>query len=179
MRIITGMLLLVVLAAGVAQAQMTFRAVEGMTSTVFEEGQSSFSGLGLRARVHDARLLPNLTLLPTLEWWRNSSHLEPYDIRSVRKDATLGADLRWDFTREGWYPYVGAGFALHFISAEIEAPTLGIPRDSYGVTRGGLTALAGVGFPMGGKLENFFEAKYHHVPRYRQLKLNWGLTYKF
>src|ERR1044072_4519271 len=34
--------------------------VDAMTATVFEEGQSSFSGLGIRARLHDARLLENV-----------------------------------------------------------------------------------------------------------------------
>jgi hypothetical protein len=144
-----------------------------------EEGRSGFSGLGLRAQVKSARLLSNVTLLPTVEWWRNTSRVEPYGITSVHRDATLGVDARWEFTRPAWYPYLGAGYGLHFISTELEAPALGVPHDTYGVIKGGLAALGGVVFSPGGRIENFVEAKYHYVPPYRQLKLNWGLSFVF
>jgi hypothetical protein len=179
MRMLTGTFLLAILWAGPASSQASVRALEGISSTVLQEKQSSFSGLGLRMQVKDRRLLSNVTLLPTVEWWRNANHLEPYGIRSVRKDATLGLDARWEFTRAGWTPYLGAGYALHFVGTEVEAPSLGVPRDTYGVTKGGLAALGGVLFSPGGRLENFVELKYHHVPPYRQLKMNWGLSWVF
>ena len=44
--------------------------------------------------------------------------------------------------------------------------------------KGGLAALAGLSFGMSDRIDNFIELKYHHIPDYRQLKLNWGLSFK-
>ncbi len=179
MRFVTGTCLLAVLCAAPAHAQFSLHALDGISSTVMQEGQTSFTGLGLRAQVKSAALVSNVTFLPTLEWYRVATRVQPYDVTAVRKDAALALDARWEFTRPGWTPYLGGGFSVHFVGAELEAPSLGIPRDSYGVTKGGFSALGGVIFSPGGKLENFLELKYHHVPPYRQLKFNWGLTWVF
>ena len=50
-------------------------SIAAMTSTVMQEGQSSFSGLGLRAQVTSDRLMQGFSLLPTTEHCRNSSGL--------------------------------------------------------------------------------------------------------
>jgi hypothetical protein len=173
------MILLAALAAGPAHAQIRLQGIDGMTATVFEEGRSSFAGLGLRAQVKSGGLLPNVTFLPTAEWWRNSNKVDLYGIHSVHKDATLALDARWEFTREGWFPYVGAGYGLHFIGTELDAPSLGIVNESDAVTKGGLAALGGVVFAPTGSIQTFVEGKYHWVSPYRQFKLNWGLSYLF
>lgn len=152
--------------------------IDGMTATVMQEEQSSFSGLALRARLSSDRLIKQVEILPTIEYWRNSSTVNPYDIRSTRKDATLGVDMRYNFANETWKPYLGAGFGIHFLSSQVSAPSLGIPNGSDGVVKGGLAALGGVSFGMTAKIDNFFELKYHHIPEYRQLKINWGLSYR-
>lgn len=154
-----------------------FTGVDAMSATVFQEGQSSFSGLGLRARLHPDRLIKEIEILPSFEYWRNSSTVPPYDIKTSRKDATLGVDARYTFHPEHWQPYVGAGFGIHFLSSRVNAPQLGLANASNSVIKGGLAALAGVSFNMTPRLDNFIELKYHHIPGYRQLKINWGLSY--
>jgi opacity protein-like surface antigen len=149
-----------------------------MTATVMQEKQSSFSGIALRMRIKSPRLIQGFEVLPTVEYWRNSNTVEPFGIHTTRKDATLGADIRYAFRPTGTQPYVGAGFGLHFLSSSVDAPSLGINDQSNAIVRGGLSALAGLQFPLAGRFENFVELKYHHVPHYRQLKLNWGLSVK-
>src|SRR5207245_2537552 len=124
------------------------------------------------------RLVAGIELLPSIEYWRNSSTVSPYDIRATRKDATLGVDARYNFQVRGWNPYVGAGFGIHFLSSRINAPTLGLNDATNSVIKGGLAALVGTTFPLTKHVDNFIELKYHHVPAYRQLKINWGLAIK-
>ena len=154
----------------------TVDGIEAMTSTIFQEGNSSFSGLGIRLRIHPPSLMDQVSLLPTIEYWRNSSKVQPWGIETTRKDATLGMDVRYDFRHSGWQPYIGAGFAMHFLSNQVDAPSLGLEgKDS--IIKGGLTALGGVQFGITDRLANLIEVKYHHVTEYKQVKLNWGLSY--
>ena len=151
--------------------------VDAMTSTIFQHGQSSFSGLALRLRMAPAPGLSGLEVLPGIEYWRNSTTVQIYDIRSQRRDATLGADVRYRFPTTGWSPYLGAGFAIHFLSSELRAPLLGVPDESHSIMKGGLAVLGGLTFPLAGKFDSFLEGKYHAVSDYEQLKLSWGLAY--
>jgi hypothetical protein len=152
--------------------------IDAMTATVFQKDQSSFSGLAIRARLRSARLLQNVEFLPTVEYWRNNSKVDAFDLRTVRRDATLGTDARWMFEGEAWRFYAGAGFAVHFLSDEVDAPTLGLNGRKDSLTKGGLTLLGGVAF--GAKtspLGNFIEVKEHLVGDFRQLKINLGLSW--
>ena len=72
---------------------------------------------------------------------------------------------------------VGAGIGLHFLSNRVSAPSLGLNNATDSVTKGGLALLGGVSFALSGRFENFLDLKYHHVTDYRQLKINWGITY--
>lgn len=153
--------------------------VDVMTATVLQEGQSSFSGLALRLRLRSAELVDNVQIMPTVEYWRNSSTIETFGIEAVRKDATLGVDARWTFPREHWRPYVGAGVAAHFLSNHVNAPSLGLPDANNSLVKGGLAALAGAEFTMNNRLSNFLELKFHGVGDYNQLKINWGLAWGF
>jgi hypothetical protein len=152
--------------------------VDVMTATVIQEKQSSFSGLGVRMRIDSPRLIRGFELMPTVEYWRNANTVEPFGIRTTRKDATLGADMRYSFRPTGTRPYIGGGFALHFLSSTVDAPSLGLNHESHALVKAGLSAMGGLAFPLAGRFENFVELKYHHVPSYRQLKLNWGLSIK-
>lgn len=152
----------------------TLNGIEGMTSTVIQEGQSSFSGLGLRARFQSPRLMEQVEIMPTIEWWRNSNTVRPFDIQTTRKDFTVGTDARWNFTTPNLKPYLGAGFGIHFLSNKVQSPTF---NGDDSVTKGALALLGGVSFALNGRLDNFIDVKYHHLTDYRQLKINWGLTY--
>ena len=158
-----------------ALAQVTFSGADGITSTVMQHGQSSFSGIGARARLVTVKTAKDFEICPEIEFWRTTSTV--YDFHSVRRDATLGAVARYRFPAKTWRPYVGGGFSIHFISNEVKAPALGIPDADHSIMKGALSALAGVSFPLEGPFETFLEAKYHHVTDYEQLKLNWGLSY--
>jgi hypothetical protein len=153
--------------------------VDAMSSTIIQHDQSSFSGLGLRLRIEPAPGLPGLEVMPGIEYWRNTTTVQIYDIRSQRRDATLGADVRYRFPTSGWSPYVGAGFGIHFLSSGVRAPLLGVPLESHSIMKGGLAALGGVSFPLAGAFDSFIEAKFHWVSSYEQLKLSWGLAYNF
>ncbi len=149
--------------------------LDAMTSTVMQQHQSSFSGIGLRVRLTSARLVSGFELLPSVEYWRNSTTVDPFGIKTSRRDATLGADARYTFSKANLKPYVGGGFGLHFLASEATVPDIG--HRSTSVIKGGLAALGGVSFGMTPKLDNFLEVKYHHLPGYSQFKINWGLSY--
>ena len=152
-------------------------AFEAMTATVMQEDQSSFSGLGVRVRIQPPRMMRQFEIMPTIEWWRNSSTLRPYDIHTTRKDATIGVDARWNFATGDFKPYIGAGWGLHFLSDEVNAASLGLPDQSYSVTKGGLNVLGGVSFALSSRFDNFIDLKYLHVTDYRQFKISFGIGY--
>jgi opacity protein-like surface antigen len=174
---VIGLLLLAAPAA--TRADSALKGIDVMTSTVMQEGQSSFSGVGLRARLHPAAIVPELEFMPTIEYWRNSSHVDPYDIRAQRKDATLGIDARYAFELGSWHPYFGGGFALHFLSSTVDAPAFGLNDASDSLMKGGFAALGGLIFNLNEKVDTLVELKYHEIPDYRQLKFNWGLAFNF
>ena len=86
--------------------------------------------------------------------------------------------MRYSFQREGWRPYVGAGLGVHFLSTEVDAPSLHLDHANDSVIKGGLSALAGITFPLTRRLDNFMELKYHHIPDDSQLKINMGIAWK-
>ena len=151
--------------------------VDGMTSTVMQHGQSSFSGLAIRARFHDARLVDNVDFLPTVEYWRNSSTIDAFGLNAVRRDATIGGDVRYLFPGQLWRFYAGGGYSVHFLSAEVHAPLAGLQDANDSLTKGGLTLLGGVAFGTTSRVGNFIELKGHLVGGYKQLKINMGLSW--
>jgi hypothetical protein len=173
------LVLSLVLAAfpALASATGSITAVEAMTATIFQQHQSSFSGIGLRVRLQPPQLVKEISLMPTLEYWRNTSNISSFGIEAVRKDATLGVDACYLFPGQTWKGYAGAGFALHFLSNEVDAPTLGLNDATDSLIKGGVAALGGVTFGLAGRLSNMIELKYHHIPDHSQLKINWGLSY--
>lgn len=174
---LTRMSLVALLCAALAPAAsaMKLTAVDVMTSTVMQEKQSSFSGLAARARMTSPIFIQGIEFMPTMEYWRNANSLEPFGIRTARKDATIALDVRYALKPTGTKPYIGVGYGVHFLSNSVDAPSLGINDESHALTKGGFGLLGGVSFPLTQKIENFLELKYHHVSGYRQLKFNWGL----
>lgn len=165
-------------AAAPAKARAGFAGIEAMTATVFQKDQSSFAGLAIRARLKSARLLENVDFLPTVEYWRNSSKVDAFDLRTVRRDATLGVDSRWMFPGEAWRFYAGAGYAVHFLSSEVDAPTLGLNNKKDSLTKGGVALLAGATFGAStASLGSFVEVKWHLVGDFEQVKINLGLSW--
>ena len=158
-----------------ARAVVTLNGVEGMTATVFQEHQTSFSGLGLRTSFESDDLISGFSFLPGIEYWRNSTSVKQFAIDAERRDATLAFDARYTFTYKGIAPFLGAGFGVHFLTTEVRTPTLGHAETS--LIKGGLSGSAGALVPLTGKLRNFVELKYHHVTDYRQFKLNLGIAW--
>jgi hypothetical protein len=171
--------LLLVVSAALARAQV-FSGVDVMNSTVMQQHQSSFSGLSTRVGLRSARIVEGFDFLPYVEYWRNSTRIQidGNDITSARKDATLGADARYSLQRQGWRPYVGAGLGIHFLSTEVDAPLLGLDHANDSVIKGGLSALAGITFPLSRHLDNLVELKYHHLPGYSQVKISMGIAWR-
>ena len=181
MRFLPAFLVLLLTASlpAASLAATTLSSVEGMTSTVFQEQQTSFSGLGARAVFQSDGLVPGFAFVPGIEYWRNTTRVKAYEISANRRDATLDLDARYMFHYRNVAPYLGAGYGLHFLTTEVEAPALGLPRAETSLTKGGVSALGGVLFPLSGKLKNFIELKYHHVTDYSQFKLSFGIGYAF
>ena len=162
-----------------AQAAGTDNAITGVdawTSTVFQQGQSSFSGVGLRVDLANSTL-PNVEFMPTIEYWRNSSNVKEFGIKSARRDATLAADARYNFPTHGTiHPYAGGGLGLHFVQSEVDAPTLGLNHAQDSVVKAGLDFMVGAQFG-NERFGNFIEVKYHELAGYRQFKLNIGMNW--
>ena len=172
----TSLVALASVAFAPAASAMKLTAVDIMTSTVMQEKQTSFSGVAIRARMTSPIFIQGIEFMPTVEYWRNANSVESFGIRTTRKDATFGVDVRYFLRTTGTKPYLGAGYSLHFLASSVDAPTFGLNGETDAVVRGGFGFLGGVSFPLTQKIENFLELKYHHVPGYRQLKFNWGLA---
>lgn len=163
--------------AAPARAGGGLTGIDAMTATVFQQGQSSFSGLAIRARLQDPRLLDVIEILPTVEYWRNSSSIDAFGLEATRRDATLGTDVRWLFPGEAWRIYAGAGVAVHFLTNKVNAPSYGLVDAKDSLTKGGLALLGGVAFGTKSRLGNFIEVKGHLIGDFRQLKINMGLSW--
>lgn len=166
-------------AAAAAPAHAGVSGLDVMTSTIFQEGQSSFSGLGLRLRLRSASLLPSVEIMPAVEYWQNVSRVTLYDLKTTRSDATLGCQVRWTMERETWKPYVGGGLAVHFLSDKINSSQLALANSRNSTVRGGYSLVGGLTFPMTDRLTNFIELQHHGVSHFRQLKFNTGLGWNF
>jgi hypothetical protein len=55
-----------------------------MTTTVFQDGQSAFSGIAVRLRLMSARLVPNIEIMPEVEYWRDNTRLKTFGIETTR-----------------------------------------------------------------------------------------------
>ena len=152
--------------------------VEAMTSTVMQKNQTSFSGIAARVRLRPPQLIRQISIMPNFEYWRARATIEDFDIEAERRDATLGVDGRYDFDAGSFQPYVGIGFAMHFLTTEVDAPTLGLSDQSTALMKGGLTFLGGASFLITERFGNFMELKYHHVTDHEQLKINFGFSYR-
>ncbi len=158
-------------------AAQALEGIEAMTATVFERGQSSFSGVGLRARLKSSVLATEVDVLPWIEYWRNATRVDDFDLRATRRDATLGCDVRWNFRAGNYRPYAGAGFGLHFLASDVDVPTAGIVDANESVTKGALALMGGLRLGEGERFSEFVEVRYHAVPRAGQVKLHLGVSW--
>lgn len=165
-------------AATATPAHAGVSGVDVMTSTVFQERQSSFSGLALRLRLKSGALVPAVEILPAVEYWRNDNRVSVRNLETSRSDATMGCQVRWTFAREHWQPYVGGGIAVHFLDERVSSSDLGID-DHNSTVRGGYSLHGGVNFTITDRISNFVELTHHGVSRFRQLKFNTGLSWNF
>jgi len=167
------------LASTPARAADGITGLEGMTSTVFQKGQSSFSGIGIRLRIQNAQLLPNVELRPSIQYWRNAISVDDFQLSASRRDATLGGDALWLFPLESrsFEPYLGGGFGIHFLSSEASSPQIANSPATNSVQKGALSLVGGLRFGREQRFGNFIELEYHMVPQAQQLKLHFGLNW--
>src|SRR2546427_10716847 len=137
-----GFLLLVPMAAQSQSIHMN--GLDGMTQTVKQEGQSAVTGMALRARLGSDDLPVGSTLMPTLEYWKDSDRLQDFNIKSTQKDPSLGLDGRYDLSMGKWRPYFGAGLGAHFIKTTFSAPDIGVAPTEQSHTKIGPNALIGL-----------------------------------
>jgi hypothetical protein len=159
-----------------AQAQdMNVPGIDVMAAAVKLEGQSPTTGLGLRMRIDSLDLPEGLELMPTVEWWRDKSSSSTFNFESSYRDLAMGLDGVYQWQWGAFEPYMGAGFAFHFLKSDLQAPELGVPGSSESMVKFGPDFLFGMRFPTTGRLQPFGEAKYQHAPPARQFKINFGL----
>ncbi|MCC6653200.1 MAG: hypothetical protein IT348_18750 [Candidatus Eisenbacteria bacterium] len=150
-----------------------FTGVDFLTATVFQEGQTSFSGVALRARMQNARVVSQMDFLPTVEYWQ--TNVSALGFRTTRRDATLGGFARWTFpSSRAWNPYLGAGLGIHFMHSAVQSPDTRIEDDTV---RGAVAAIAGLSFGNNERFGNFLELELHHLGGERQLKFNMGMSW--
>jgi opacity protein-like surface antigen len=177
--LLASLLLLLVTPSRPVHAQsIRFVGVDGMMQTVKAQGQSGVSGLALRTRLESDDLPLGVSLMPSIEYWRNADRLQDFGVRSSQSDLTMGLDGRYDFGGGTIAPYVGGGLGLHFINQQIRAPTLGMDQKADH-TRLGPDLFLGAQLAPVGAIQSFVEAKFAFVSDYRQFKLNWGLGVDF
>jgi opacity protein-like surface antigen len=162
-----------------ARAQsLRFLGVDGMMQTIKPQGQSGVSGLALRTRLQSDDLPAGMSLMPSIEYWRNADRLDDFGVRATQSDFTAGVDGRFDFRWRSVSPYLGGGLGLHFIKQEFVASALDL-NQRIDHTKLGPDVFAGVQMAPAGWLQSFFETKFAFVPSYRQFKLNWGVGVNF
>lgn len=167
------------LASTPARAADGITGLEAMTSTVFQKGQSSVSGVGIRMRIQSAQMLPNVEFRPSIQYWRNAISVDDFQLSAVRKDATLGGDALWLFPLESraFEPYLGGGFGIHFLSSEVNSPQIANSPATNSVQKGALSLVGGLRFGKDQRFGNFVEVEYHMVPQAQQLKLHIGFSW--
>jgi hypothetical protein len=148
------MLLLLVLAQGVAAQRIELAGVVGYHAPLKQEDTSDDILVGARARFPVG---PLLKIEPALTWF--DMDREPYRARSVVQEVakwtivstTLNLTLGQGFGRQGFHPYVTAGAGYYFLRKE-EAPS----QDRLGLNAGaGLVVLArpDLSFDVSGRAE--------------------------
>ena len=148
-----------------------------MSQSVRQEGHSAITGTALRFRIMNDDLPAGMSLMPSLEYWRDKDELDDFDVTVVQRDWRIGIDARFDWQWGNWSPYAGGGIAMHDIESSFEAP--GFPEADEGHTKIGPDIFLGLQLAPTAWLQSFVEAKYDHVPPYRQFKISYGFGVNF
>lgn len=169
--------LAILLATPAVTSAGSIRGVEGTLNTVFQKDQTSFSGVGLRLHVAGPSSVPDMSFVPTLQYWSNRNNLTAFGISSQRSDAELGIETRYTFSSVSLQPYFGGSYGIHFMTDEVTTPETG--SQSQTLTKGALGILGGISVPLAGNLHNDFGVQYDFAGERAQLKLDWGFRYEF
>jgi len=175
---------LLVAPAPSARAQgMQLSRIEFVTQSVKTSGQSLAAGFALRAHLTGGDLDPGFSFVGAIENWEKLDRLPKLGVPEVRqRDWRLGGDVRYRFGGgESWSPYAGAGLALDITKQFVQTGNPGevvVTRDDSG-RKLAPNFLVGTDLPGGGRIKNSFEINYHLVPGLKQLKINWGIGYRF
>ena len=162
-----------------APAQARISGADFQMQTVKRPNQTAISGFALRGRFESMDLPVGLVLMPTIERWRDKSTLDFVGLEATQRDVSLSMDAAYQWTWNGWSPYLGLGLGSHFIRSEATATELGMLRAEDSLIKMGPNFLIGVDMPGAAGLRSYMEFKYQAIRPYQQFKFNWGLTYGF
>ena len=88
--------------------------------------------LGANGREALAALIKGIEILPGIEYWRSATTVDAFGLHTVRKDATLGGDMRYMFRQPGsTRPYLGAGFAIAGSASPCSSTVASAARSTY------------------------------------------------
>jgi opacity protein-like surface antigen len=151
--------------------------VDVMQQSVRQRGHSSITGTAIRGRIENDDLPIGITLMPSIDYWRDKDVLDDFGVVAVQRDWRFGVDARYDWQWGNWSPYAGGGLALHDIETRYSAP--GQPESEVGHSKIGPDVFLGLQLAPTGWLQSFVEVKYDFVSNYSQFKFNYGFGINF
>ena len=174
--------LVAVASAVPAAAGVSLSRLEFVQQSVKLSEQSFVSGMGLRAHLSGGDLNDGLSIVPAIEYWRDTDRIPELGVTEVmQRDWRIGADLRYKIGDTGWRPYFGAGLGLHLTKerATVQVPSSPEVTRSDSGNKLGPNLLVGVDLPAAGPIRNAIELNWHLVPDLKQFKINFGLGWAF
>ncbi len=178
MRALLLTLLTVVALVPAVHAQIAVSRIELVNESVKLEGQSSIAGFALRCHVVAADLDSNVSVVPSIGYWRDSDRFPEFGIQHVsQRDWTFGVDARYRFSPwKSFRPFLGGGLGIHAIETKFRRT--GEVEISSSKTRPGLNVLAGLELPSAARIQSSVEIAYHAVSHFGQFKLNWVVGFR-
>lgn len=178
-----------------AAAGLSFAASPAMAQDQSTKGQSDvglgIKGIGARIGYVDPEnvsgtavlglhmdagtIVRGVHVMPYMEYW--SAGVNVAGVNADQSDLAFAVDVDMDFPLQGsrTTPYAGAGFGIHFLSADSNVPGATSSDD----TKFGLNIQGGIRNQMMPNVAIFGEARYAFVSDASQFKFIGGFTYQF
>jgi hypothetical protein len=174
--VVSGAALAVLMLAAPALAQMSGQATGlGIRGLGVPDPEDASSALMYGLHVDAGNVVPNLRVLPSLEYWSVGTDVGTYS--SDYSDLAIKLDLNLDFPLQDQrvVPYLGGGLGIHRLKFDTNVPN--VPDTSN--TKLGFTVQGGLRNDFTPNLSLFGELGYTFVENANQLRLLGGFTYHF
>jgi outer membrane immunogenic protein len=141
---------------------------------VSPSGADSQSGFGFNARADLGEIIPNLRLVPEINYWSVSESAEGYSWKW--SDFAINGNVQYHIDVEGSIqPYVGGGLGLNFVTFSV--PNIFGVGGSVSSTEIGINLIGGALFNLSGNLTPYGEIRYVLVSNMNHLMIQAGIMY--